>query len=370
MRKLLLPLLIFMSFYSPAQNFYLLIGTYTQKGSKGIYVYRFNAATGKAEWVSNTDSAKSPSFLAISPDKTHIYSVNETGGNQGMVSAYSFDRSSGQLSFMNQQPTGGAGACHLAISNDNKWVTVANYGGGSLAAFSVNKDGSLNPSAQVIQHEGSSVNKQRQDKPHVHQTIFSPRQDYLFAPDLGLDKISIYAFNSGASKPLSPAGTPFAAVGAGNGPRHLTFHPNGKFAYLIEEMSGSVGAYSYSNGKLTLLQHLDTHPEGFKGVIGSAEVEVSPDGKFLYASNRGDENNLAIFSIDPASGKLQLKGYQSTLGKAPRHFTIDPTGEYLLAANQDTDNIVIFKRNKQTGMLQETGEQIKVSMPVCLLLMK
>src|SRR4051812_1893874 len=261
MRKLLLPLLLFLSCYCPAQTSYLFIGTYTQKGSKGIYVYRFNATTGKAEWVSNTDSAKSPSFLAISPDKKHIYTVNETGGSPGMVSAYAFDKSTGKLSFINQQPTGGGGPCHLAISNDNKWVTVANYGGGSLAAFGVNKDGSLNPSSQVIQHEGSSVNKKRQDKPHVHQTIFSPDQGYLFTPDLGLDKISIYAFSSGASKPLSPAATPFAAVGPGNGPRHLTFHPNGKFAYLIEEMSGSVGAYSYSNGKLTLLQHLETHPQ-------------------------------------------------------------------------------------------------------------
>src|SRR3954466_9413177 len=161
MRKLLLPLLLLLSFHSPAQNFYLLIGTYTQKGSKGIYVYRFNTATGKAEWVSNTDSAKSPSFLAISPAKDHIYAVNETGGNPGMVSAYAFDKSKGKLTFINQQPTGGAGPCHLAISKNDRWVTVANYSGGSLAAFSVNKNGSLNPYSQLIQHEGTSANKKR-----------------------------------------------------------------------------------------------------------------------------------------------------------------------------------------------------------------
>jgi 6-phosphogluconolactonase len=370
MLKLLLPAFLLLSCCALAQNYYLLIGTYTQKGSKGIYVYRFNAATGQAEWVSNTDSARSPSFLAVSPDKNYVYTVNETGGNPGMVSAYAFDRSTGKLSFINQQPTGGQGPCHLAISKDNKWVTVANYSGGSLSAFAVNKDGSLSPMAQLIQHEGSSIDKKRQEKPHVHETVFSPNQDFLLAPDLGLDKVAVYTFHSADSKPLTPAPTPFATVTPGNGPRHITFHPNGKFAYVIEELSGSVGAYSYNNGKLTLLQHLDTHPQGFKGVIGSAEVEVSPDGKFLYASNRGDENNLAIFSIDPPTGKLQLKGYQSTLGKAPRHFTIDPSGDYLLAANQDTDNIVIFKRNKQTGMLQETGNQIKVSMPVCLQLIK
>ncbi len=173
-----------------------------------------------------------------------------------------------------------------------------------------------------------------------------------------------------STKPLTPDASASVTVTAGNGPRHMTFHPNGKFAYVVEELSGSVGAYAYNKGKFTLLQHINTHPEGFKGVIGSAEIAVSPDGKFLYASNRGDENNLAIFSVHPTTGKLQLKGYQSTLGKAPRHFIIDPAGNYLLAANQDTDNVVIFKRNKKTGLLQEAGKQIKVSMPVCLQLIK
>lgn len=371
MRKYLLVVSLFISFFSSAQDLYLLVGTYTQKGSKGIYVYRFNTTTGTAELVSNTDSAMSPSFLAIAPNKNHVYAVNETGGkNPGMVSAYAFDRSTGKLSFINQQPTGGDGPCHLAISKDNKWVTVANYSGGSLSALAVNKDGSLNPYGQFIQYTGSGVNKQRQEKPHVHETTFSPKDDYLFTPDLGTDKVVIYKFNSAAAKPLSPAAIPFVKVNPGNGPRHITFHPNGRFAYVIEELSGTISAFTYSNGNLKLLQNVATHPAGFSGVIGSAEVEVSPDGKFLYASNRGDENNLAIFSVNPATGKLQLKGYQPTLGKAPRHFIMDPAGNYLLASNQDSDNIVIFKRNKQTGMLQETGNQIKVSMPVCVLLMK
>ena len=194
MRKLLLIASVFLSFCSSAQNFYLLIGTYTQKGSKGIYVYRFNATTGKAEWVSNTDSASNPSFVIVGPDKKHVYAVNETGGKSaGMVSSYAFDNSTGKLSFINQQPSGGDAPCHLAISKDSKWVTVANYTGGSLSALSVNKDGSLNPYSQLIQHEGNSVNKSRQEKPHVHETVFSPSQDYLFAPDLGADKIVVYA---------------------------------------------------------------------------------------------------------------------------------------------------------------------------------
>ncbi|MCW3114784.1 MAG: lactonase family protein [Segetibacter sp.] len=370
MRTFLLAASVFLSFCCSAQNYYLLIGTYTQKGSKGIYVYRFNTTTGKAEWVSNTDSSLNPSFLAIAPDRKHVYAVNETGGkNPGMVSSYDFDKTTGKLSFINQQPTGGDAPCHLAITKDNKWITVANYTGGSLSAFAVNKDGSLNPYSQLIQHEGSSVTS-RQEKPHVHQTVFSAAQNYLFAPDLGTDKIAIYKFNSASAKPLSPAAVPHVKTNPGNGPRHITFHPNGKFAYVIEELSGTVNAYKYNNGTLTTLQTVATHPSDFKGKPGSAEVELSPDGKFLYASNRGQENNLAIFSVNASTGKLQLKGYQSTMGKAPRHFIIDPSGNYLLAANQDSDNIVIFKRNKQTGLLQETGEQINVSMPVCLQLLK
>jgi 6-phosphogluconolactonase len=371
MRKLVLLVFLFSSFYCSAQNFYLLIGTYTQKGSKGIYVYRFNTTTGKAEWVSNTDSASNPSFVAIAPNGKFVYAVNETGGkNPGTVSSYAFDRSAGKLSFINQQPTGGDAPCHLAISKDNKWVTAANYSGGSLSVFPINKDGSLNSYSQFIQDEGSSVNKGRQEKAHVHETVFSPAEDYLFTPDLGTDKVVIYKFNSASAKPLSPAATPFVSVTPGNGPRHITFHPNGKFAYVIEELSGTVGAYKYNNGNLTFVQSIATHPADFKGKPGSAEVEISPDGKFLYASNRGEENNIAIFSLNATTGKLEPKGYQSTMGKAPRHFIMDPGGDYLLAANQDSDNIVIFKRNKQTGMLQETGTQIKVSMPVCLQLLK
>lgn len=371
MRKLLLVVSLFMSFYCSSQTYYMFVGTFTKKGSKGIYVYRFNCGTGKAELVSNTEGIASPSFLAIAPDKKHIYSVNETNGSTpGKVSAFSFDKLTGKLALVNQQATGGDDPCHLAISNNGKWLTVGNYSSGNVTVLSINKDGSLNPYSQLIQDSGKSVNKERQEKPHVHETVFGPKEEYLFTPDLGTDKVMTYKFNPASAKPLSAATPAFTTVTAGNGPRHITFHPNGKYAYLVEELSGSIGVYNYSNGKLNLVQHLATHPSDFKGAIGSAEIELSPDNKFLYASNRGDENNIAIFSVDPATGKLTLKGYQSTHGKAPRHFMIDPTGNFLLAANQDTDNIVIFKRNKQTGLLQETGNELKVSMPVCLLFLK
>ncbi len=364
-------LMLFISAACFAQSYYMFVGTYTNKGSKGIYVYRFNATTGRAELLSNTDSVINPSYLAIAGNKKYVYAVTETAtNNAGSISAFSFDRSTGKLSFLNKQSSGGANPCYVTVNKTNKWVIVGNYSGGNLSTFPINSDGSIQPLSQLIQHTGSGVNKQRQEKAHVHSTVFSPAQDYLFTPDLGEDKVYIYKFNEASQKPLTPANPPFTEAEPGSGPRHFTFHPSSKFAYLIEEMSGTVAAYKYNNGKLSLLQKIITHPIDFKGVIGSADIHVSPDGKFLYASNRGDENTITIFSINRTTGKLALKGYQSTLGKTPRNFNIDPSGNYLLVANQATDNIVVFKIDKQTGLLKDTGEQIKVPTPVCIQMMK
>lgn len=360
------------SLLAPAQNFYLFTGTYTGSGSKGIYVYNFNAQTGKAKWISNTDSViTNPSYLTVSHSGDFVYSVNETNGNDpGKVSAFSFNKNKGTLKLLNTELSGGDDPCYVAASDDGKWLAVANYTGGSVSVFPLNKNGSLQPYSQLIQDSGSSVNKERQEKAHVHEAVFSPDEAYLFTPDLGMDKVIIYKFNPSLKQPLKPSSSPVVNASPGSGPRHLTFHPNKKFAYLIHELSGTVTAYSYNNGKLKKIQELPTHPDGFKGAIGSAEISVSPDGKFLYASNRGDENTITIFSINPSTGKLKLQGYQSSMGKAPRNFIIDPTGNYLLVANQDTDNIIIFKRNKQTGLLKETGEEIHVPKPVCLQMIK
>jgi 6-phosphogluconolactonase len=371
MRTSFLLLLLFISTCTFAQSFYMFVGTYTNKGSKGIYVYRFDASTGKATWLSNTDSVVNPSYLAIAPDSKHIYAVTETAtNNTGSISAFSFDRATGKLSFINKQQSGGANPCYVTVNKTNKWAIVANYTGGNLATFPLNADGSLRPLSELIQHTGKGANKDRQEKAHVHSTVLSPDQNYLFTPDLGEDKVFIYKFNPTAAKPLQAANPPFEATEPGTGPRHFTFHPNNKYAYLVEEMGGTVVAYKYNKGRLTKMQSIITHPADFKGAIGSADIHISPDGKFLYASNRGDENTITIFSIDKNSGKLTLKGYQSTLGQTPRNFTIDPTGKFLLVANQSTDNIVIYKRDEQTGMLQPTGDQIKVSTPVCLQMMK
>jgi 6-phosphogluconolactonase len=355
------------SFLCAAQNFYLLAGTYTDSGSKGIYVYRFNEQTGKATWVSNTDSATNPSYFVVSGNGNFVYAVNETGGiNHGRVSAFTFNKNKGTLKLLNSEAAGGDGPCHLTMSGNGRWLFVANYDGGSVSAFPLNKNGSLNPYSQLIQDSGSSINKERQEKAHVHAAVLSPGDDYLFTPDLGTDKVMIYKFNALSAQPLTPASPAYVKTPAGNGPRHFTFHPGKKFAYLINELSGSVIAYSYNKGKLAEIQEVITHPKEYTGTPGSAEIFTSPDGKFLYASNRGDENTITIFSINSSTGKLKLAGYQSTLGKTPRNFVIDPAGSYLLAANQDTDNIIIFKRNTETGLLKETKEEIHIPKPVCL----
>ena len=353
-----------------SQSFYLFAGTYTSKGSKGIYVYQFDTKTGTASLVTNTDSVVNPSYLTASPDGRFIYTVNETGGDQpGYVSAFSFDKTTGSLTFINSQPSGGDHPCYITIDKINRWVMVGNYTGGNIAALPVNKDGSLNPYAQLIQHKGRGANKARQEKAHVHATVFSPDQRWLFTPDLGMDAVMIYPFTPGASQPLAEKSSTLVKTLQGNGPRHFVFHPTQKTAYLIEELSGTIAVYAFANGKLKFLQRFATHPSDYKGAMGSADIHLSPDGKFLYASNRGDANSITIFSVRQ-DGKLQWKGYQSTNGIHPRNFMIDPTGNWLLVANRDTDNIVIFKRNKQTGLLRASGNQIKLSNPVFLKMIK
>ena len=371
MRLFFLLLLTTLSMMTSAQQYFLFIGTYTGTGSKGIYVYRFDAATGKATFVSSTDKAESPSYLAIAPNGTTLYACNETASpSGGKVSAFQFNKSDGTLRLLNQQATGGDHPAYVAVDPRAKWVVAGNYSGGSITVFPIAKNGSIEPFTQLIKHVGKGADASRQASAHVHATVFSPGGDYLLSPDLGLDKVMIYPFKGTPVSPLDEKKVSFAKSSAGGGPRHLDFHPNGKWAYLMEEMGGSVIAFDYSKGKLTQKQRILAHADTAKGPFGSADIHVSPDGKFLYASNRLAENNIAIFKIDARNGKLATVGYQSTLGEAPRNFVIDPTGNYLLAANQNTNNIVIFKRDKQTGLLTETGEQISLPKPVCLKLLK
>ncbi len=348
-----------------AQKLNLIIGTYTNKGtSEGIYVYEFDTATGKSSYKNKVTGVNDPSYVALNKDGNFLYAVNEGSGE---VSSFSFDKTSGALKFLNKRSSNGAAPCYVVIDKDSRYVIVANYSGGSFSVYPVQKDGSLGEAAQTIQHSGSSVNKERQERSHVHSAVFSPEEDHLIVSDLGTDQISIYRFNSaGNTQPVSTGEQPFVDAGKGSGPRHFDFHPNGKFAYSIQELNGNISAFGYNKGKLSLLQNISMVDPAFKGETGAADIHVSPDGKFLYSSNRGDANDIAIFAINPKTGKLTLKGRTSSMGKGPRNFVIDPEGNFLLAANQYSDSIVIFKRNKTTGMLTDTGERIKVGAPVCL----
>lgn len=362
MKKLTLLLLIFYSFLANAQENYLIAGTYTTGKGEGIYVYQFNSKTGQAKPVSSIKSSN-PSFLTVSPNEKTVYAVNEN--HPGTVTAYSFNNKTGTLTALNTQPSQGDDPCYINRSDNGKFVIVGNYSSGAISVYPVKKDNSLDTAIQVIHHSGSSVNKERQESAHVHATVLSKDNKYLFVPDLGMDKLMIYSFNSSTGK-LSPAPQPYVKVKDGSGPRHFEIAPNNKFAYLMEELSGTVEVFAYNNGKLKSIQTISSHPKDYTGVKGSADIHVSPDGKFLYCSNRGESNTIAIFKINPATGKLTAIGFQSTSGIRPRNFNFDPGGNYLLVANQDSDNIVIFKRNKQTGLLINTDNSIEVGNPVCI----
>lgn len=350
---------------SKGKQFYLLIGTYTnEQKTNGIHVYTFDSGTGDVQEKSKVTDIKNASYLAVSEDRKNVYAVSEAADGKG-VNAYSFDTENGTLSFMNSGTAGGNGPCYISVDDKKQTVFTGNYGGGSLSATRLKKDGSLSAEVQIIQHEGSSVNKSRQDKPHVHAVVLSPDERYLLVPDLGTDKVNIYNYDANKEQPLTPAAPAYASVEAGGGPRHLAFHPNGKHAYLILEMTGAIVAFDYRDGKLQQKQTITMLAPGFNGKVGAADIHVSPDGKFLYGSNRGEANDIVIYAIDK-EGKLSLAGRQSSLINTPRNFAIDPTGNFLLVANQNGNDIVIFKRDKDSGLLTATGKTIQVDKPVCL----
>lgn len=343
----------------------LLIGTYTTSASNdGIYCYSFDTQTGNVILKSAISGVENPSYLAVSRDGTHVYAVNES--RTGSLSSFIFDKASGILSFQNKVSSGGSGPCYLSVDDKNKFVFAGNYNSGSLAAVSLKEDGSFGAEPQFIKHEGSSIDKGRQTGPHVHCTVLSPDSKYLFATDLGTDKVNIYNFDpANISQPLSPAGQESVAVKPGSGPRHLIFHPDSKTAYLIHEMGSMITVFDYKNGMLTEKQTITMLAPEFKGRVGAADIHVSPDGKFLYASNRGEANEIVIYSIGK-KGLLTLAGRTSCLGKAPRNFVIDPSGKFLLVANQDSNEIIFFKRDPKTGLIIPTNNKIQVNKPVCL----
>jgi 6-phosphogluconolactonase len=347
------------------------IGTYTAKtSSKGIYAYRFDPEKGQLTSIGVAAETADPSFLAVHPNGKYLYAVNEistfNGGAGGAVSAFSIAAKTGALQFLNQVPTRGAGPCHVSVDKNGAYVLVANYDGGSIASFPVHEDGSLGTASGFVQHSGSGPDKERQEGPHAHWIGTSPDNRFALAVDLGLDQVIVYGFDS--SKGIfTPMLSGFAKVKPGAGPRHLAFHPNGKFAYVLSEMDSSVTVFSYQakNGAFSPLETISALPKDYAGRKEAAEISVDPSGKFLYTSNRGHDS-IAIFEISPAKGTLKSLGQVLSGGKTPRHFAIDPTGRYLLAENEESNNIVVFHIDPATGNLTPTGQTIEVPSPVCI----
>jgi 6-phosphogluconolactonase len=343
-------------------------GTYTRGESKGIYVAKLDLATGKLDGLQLAGEVKNPSFLVLHPSKPLLYACGEVGdfagGKGGAVSALAIDAQRGTLTLLNQQSSEGAGPCHVSLDAEGRRLLVANYGGGSAACLPIDDDGRLGKAAGVVQHEGSSVDARRQQKPHAHSINLDRAGRFAFVADLGLDKVMIYRL--GAKGELAPNDPPFAALEPGSGPRHFAFHPSGKHAYVINELSSTIAAFRYDadRGALTTIQSVSTLPAGFEGKNSTAEVQVHPSGKFVYGSNRGHDS-IAAFRVDEETGKLTAIGHYPSGGKTPRNFGIDPTGAYLLAAHQDSDNVVVF-RIDESGALRPTGHELKVAIPVCV----
>jgi len=346
------------------------IGTYTGPQSKGIYVSRFDASTGSLSSPELAAETKNPSFLALHPNRRFLYAVGELSGSGadsgGAVSAFSINAKTGRLTLLNQQSSRGAGPCHLALDSKGKCLWVANYGSGSIAALPVEADGKLAEAGVFIQHEGSSVNPRRQAGPHAHFITADPANRFALTCDLGLDKVLVYRLGPGKAS-LVPNDPPSLSIKAGAGPRHLAFHPNGRFVYLINEMESTLTALTYDSkrGALEELQTVSTLPETFHGASSGAEVQLHPSGKFVYASNRGHDS-IAVFATEARTGKLTPLEHQLTGGKTPRHFTFDPSGHWLLAENQGSDNIVVFSVDSKSGRLKPTGQKIEVTAPVCV----
>jgi len=345
------------------------IGTGSSEPGQGIYVSKFDSSTGTLAEPELAAELKAPNFLEIHPSEEFLYTVSrdEEGG---YVAAMAIEKPSGKLTMINKVSSKGEGPCHVNLDSRGRVCAIANYSSGSVASFLVKEDGGLSEATGFDQHKGKSVNPKRQEGPHAHSVNFSPDDRFLVAADLGMDKLLVYRVNyeTGEISANDPAA---AAVDPGAGPRHFTFHPSGKFAYVINEMASTVTAFSYDaeKGAFSSVQTISTLPEGFDGENTTAEVRVHPSGKFLYGSNRGHDS-IAVFSIDGETGKLTPVEQEPTMGAIPRNFNLDPTGKWLLAANQDSGNVVVFAVDQATGELSATGGQVEAPRPMCIRFVK
>jgi 6-phosphogluconolactonase len=345
-------------------------GTYGQAANEGVFVAELDLATGNVTEPRLAGRAANASFVALHPDRRHLYAVAEvstlSGRRSGGVVAFSIVPETGMLRPINEQISGGAGPCHVVVDKAGKNVLVANYEGGSVAVLPINERGGLRPVSSVILHRGRGVNQERQEGPHAHSVNLDAANHFAFVADLGVDKIFVYRFDPKAGK-LSPNQPPAVKVAPGAGPRHFAFDPTGRFAYAIDELDSTITAFWYDteNGTLSRVQVVSTLPKDFRGVNTASEVVVHPSGKFVYGANRGHDS-IALFSVDPASGKLNPDGHEPTQGKTPRNIAIDPTGAFLLAANQDSDSVVVFRIDAANGRLRPTGQKLRIHQPVCV----
>lgn len=358
--SLLLALLFTLTAF--AQKTYVFFGSYNwDKKEKGLYVYNLDTVSGKLKLVTTFSGVLNPSYLTLSNGGGYVYSITDSKTpNAGSVSSYKFDTAKGNLTYLNSQPSQGENPVYVTLHPGGEWLAEANYTQGSVSVYRIGTDGSIGKPVQNFQYTEGSVNAKRQEKSHVHSAMFSPDGNFLFLPDLGSDKIRSYRFNQNSAKPLHPGPMPFTPTTPGSGPRHMAFHPNGKWAYCIEEIAGAVSVYDYLGGTLTPIQRVFTHPDDLQSDdYEGSDVHISPDGKFLYATNRREQNNIAIYSID-GSGKLTLVGYEPTRGQHPRTFTLDPTGKFLIVANVNSGTATVFRRDEKTGLLTYTGHQAKI----------
>jgi len=351
-----------------AETIRVYVGTYTGGESKGIYTCELSTADGSLQNLDLAAEVTSPSFLAIHPNKKFVYAVNEVsnfkGEKAGAVTAFKIDGS--KLTKLNEQSSGGDGPCYVTVDKTGKNALIANYGGGSLAVLPIQEDGSLKPHSAFVQHTGSSVVPSRQKEPHAHSINMDAHNRFAIAADLGLDRLLIYKLDTEQGT-LTPNNPPFTKVPPGSGPRHFAFHPNGKFAFANGEINSTVMSLSYNaeQGTLKVLQTLSTLPQGLDVPGNStAETQVHPSGKFVYVSNRG-HNSIAVYRVE-RSGKLEYVENESTGGKTPRNFGIDPTGTFIIAANQDSDSLVVLKIDQKTGELSPADHELKVPKPVCV----
>jgi 6-phosphogluconolactonase len=355
---------------APAK-YWVFVGTYTgpKTKSKGIYRLEMDAATGALSEAEVAAETPNPSFLAIHPTQQYLYAVGESGDfgfkKAGAVSSFSLDPTNGKIEFLNRQSTTGAGPCHVIVDSRGKFVLVANYGGGNEVVLPV-IDGKLQPVFAYAKQLGKSINKARQSEAHAHSINLDKANRFVFIADLGIDQILIYQYDRDTGG-LTTHDPQSIHVEPGSGPRHFAFHPDGKHAYVINELANTITVFDYDaeNGNLTTKQTVPTLPRTFRGESSTAEIVVHPSGKFLYGSNRG-HNSIAVFLVDPKSGKLIPTGFQTKDIKTPRNFNIDPSGKFLVVANQDSDSLVVFAIDPRTGALTPTGHKAKVPTPVCV----